>query len=311
MTDQAVSIIVPIHNRADVLTDTLRSIASQEGIDRCVLILVDNASTDGSQTVAANWIADNRQLFASAMLTHCTTPGAAAARNHGLRLVNTPWVMHFDSDDLMLPGLISSLLQTIDSGEYDIVSWDIMAARHNDIPRRVSGIVASRHLITDHLIHSTLATQRYAILTSLINEAGGWNESCAGWNDYELGGRLARLPLKIAHINKVMVEQRLCGNSITPRRFSDRPEVWQHALDCLSHTYADLPSALRWIDYRRVILAAQFHREGNRKSASTLLRNTIGSMPLRRRIIYHSIYLKHLIIPRGSHLLASLFFKRP
>ena len=52
-------VVVPCHNEARTLPDTLDALASQNGPDLTVL-LVDNASTDDTAAVAAVWAGTRR-----------------------------------------------------------------------------------------------------------------------------------------------------------------------------------------------------------------------------------------------------------
>lgn len=305
-----ITIIVPMYNRATVIHRTLHSIASQQHLDRCRLILVDNNSSDDTRQVAMKWIETEAPRHLECRLIDCLTPGAAAARNAGLAHVDTPWVMHFDSDDVMLPNLLESVFDVIDTNhECNFVSWDMLG----DTPRkrgRLIGVIPGRHVMTDAIVHGTTATQRWAATTALVREAGVWNESCMGWNDFELGVRMLALNPGIVHINRVLVKSYLSDNSITESRFSANPDKWQHALDLIADNLANNADALLWVDYRRVILAAEYHREGSRPLARKLLRDTLAKYKKMRRFGFRIVYAKHCIYPRGSHMVARMFLKR-
>lgn len=317
------SIIIPVWNRERQIIDTLRSIASQEGIDRCCLIIVDNASTDSSRRLVADWIADNPAIDAS--LANCAVRGAAAARNAGIALVHTPWLMQFDSDDLMRPGLIAAVLSVIDSecdndnnkesgsGDhfpYDLITWDVEIRTLEGQTKTACGLRQGEDMLWQNIVHGALATQRYAVRTQLMRDSGGWDETCMGWNDMESGTRILRHNVTVKHLDAIFVNVIHCDNSITERKFSTNPGKWEHALDLMSESMADCPEALRWIDYRRVILAAFYRRENNSKEARRLLHKTLQEKPFFTRLLLRTIYFKHCLITRGSYLLASLFYSR-
>lgn len=95
-----VSVVVPVHNREDLLPETLDSVLSQTFIDwEC--IIVDDHSTDGSLAVAENYTRkDNRFCVVS---LPDTKRYANAARNYGMSLARGEFVNFLDSDDLFLP----------------------------------------------------------------------------------------------------------------------------------------------------------------------------------------------------------------
>lgn len=93
-----VSVVVPTYNRADLVSDTLESVAAQTFTDwEC--IVVDDGSTDGTRAVVEQFVArDSRFRY-----VWQENASASAARNHGLRLARGEFVTFLDSDDLFVP----------------------------------------------------------------------------------------------------------------------------------------------------------------------------------------------------------------
>ena len=121
---KSLSIVIPIYNRAEIVCRTLNSIAAQECIEKCKIILVDNNSTDNTIDVLSQWKDSPAAAHLDVTILSEHKPGAAAARNCGFNAVDTPWVMFFDSDDEMLPSLIADILDTINTkSDFDIVGW--------------------------------------------------------------------------------------------------------------------------------------------------------------------------------------------
>ena len=99
-----ITIVVPVYNREYLLQRTLDSIACQS-VAPAKIVLVDNASSDSSLEMMHRWA----EKITSCEVKVCveTKKGAAAARNRGLREVDSDFVMFFDSDDVMLPGHVA------------------------------------------------------------------------------------------------------------------------------------------------------------------------------------------------------------
>ncbi|MDE7388508.1 MAG: glycosyltransferase family 2 protein, partial [Muribaculaceae bacterium] len=91
-----ITVVIPVRNRARLVEATLASVAAQS-MAPARIVLVDNGSTDGTEEVLRRW-ADKRT---DTIVVSEPIPGAAAARNRGLREVESPYVMFFDSDDIM------------------------------------------------------------------------------------------------------------------------------------------------------------------------------------------------------------------
>lgn len=107
-TNPIISIIMPIYNGLDYLPRCLASIESQV-YHHWELIIVDDGSTDGSS--------DFLDKYASSQLKtriiHKANQGVSSARNTGIEKANGEFIIFHDSDDIMSPFYLSSLLKAI------------------------------------------------------------------------------------------------------------------------------------------------------------------------------------------------------
>ena len=159
-----ITIVIPVYNRERLLVRTLDSIAVQD-TGRINLIVVDNASTDGSRRVAEQWCRAHDEV--DAIVTDCEVPGAAAARNVGLRLAATSYVMFFDSDDEMLPGHLEMVVKGIEEHpEAEILGWPVKIETGSG--KSKIGIFSRRSPLCRHLVHSAMSTQRYVSAADLL-----------------------------------------------------------------------------------------------------------------------------------------------
>ena len=95
-----VSVIIPVHNVAAYIAETLQSVLGQQGLDHFEVLLVDDRSTDATVTQAVAAAAGDPRL----QVLHNTGPqGAAGARNFGLAHARGRWVAFLDGDDLWEP----------------------------------------------------------------------------------------------------------------------------------------------------------------------------------------------------------------
>jgi glycosyltransferase involved in cell wall biosynthesis len=90
------SVVIPTFNRARYLPDALESIVAQ-GIDRVQTIVVDDGSTDETESVIARY-------GSAVQYVRQPNRGTAAARNAGLALATGRFIAFLDSDDVWLPG---------------------------------------------------------------------------------------------------------------------------------------------------------------------------------------------------------------
>lgn len=182
------TIVIPVYNRAAVVGRTLESIARQT-YRPFRLVLVDNASTDGTAEVLKGWKECLEQTGIQTDILCEPKRGAAAARNAGLRAVATDWVMFFDSDDEMLPDHLRRVADAIkDHPEADIIGWDTKAVGDGANGKRL--VFSDKDMWYMNLTQSIFATQRYAVRTDLVRRAGGWAEDLTMGDDVEMGMRL-------------------------------------------------------------------------------------------------------------------------
>lgn len=93
----AISVVLPVHNRADVLPRAIRSVLDQS-LPSFELVVVDDGSTDTSLSVAKSF-GDKRIKIVELVENR----GGNAARNAGLKAANAPLIAFLDSDDTYLP----------------------------------------------------------------------------------------------------------------------------------------------------------------------------------------------------------------
>lgn len=136
------SVIVPVYNGEATIGPCLDSILQQETSCTMQLIVVDSDSTDGTAAVLERYRALPRVL-----LCNCSAPrSAAAARNEGLRHAVGRWLMFVDSDDLLLPGAIRTLLEAAQRLDADVVQggWQYLYTdgTHGPVQRYPAAVYA-------------------------------------------------------------------------------------------------------------------------------------------------------------------------
>ncbi len=98
-----VTVVVPCYNYGRYLPDCLRSILTQPGVDVDV-VLVDDASTDGSGDVAEVLAATDARIT---LVRHARNAGHIATYNDGLQRAQGDYLVLLSADDLLAPGSLS------------------------------------------------------------------------------------------------------------------------------------------------------------------------------------------------------------
>ena len=100
-----IAVIIPTYNRAELLMETLRSVARQER-PADEIIVVDDGSTDDTE---ARVTAFKRETGVPIRYMLQKNAGQAAARNTGMRASDAGLLLFLDSDDLLLPHALRDL----------------------------------------------------------------------------------------------------------------------------------------------------------------------------------------------------------
>lgn len=310
-SEKLITIVVPVRDRAGLISRTLDSIAAQTNRD-FKLIIVDNASNDTTPDVIALWQKQHCNCgFDIEILTEPTV-GASAARNRGLAAVATPYVMFFDSDDEMRPqhiaNIITYLHQRPDTG---LLRWDV--AIIDDDGWLTVKAQRFHDELQLHLLHGTLSTVRYIVRTDILRETGGWNERLSTWDDLELGIRLLKTNAKVRKLHgEPTVTIHPTGNSISGRNYSERLQQITAALDTIGSYLNDDtdPQALyiATLDAKRAIVAAHLHREGNHEAAATMMQTALKGHNFRQRMALRAVTTVTRWLGRGGAATALLLF---
>ena len=105
-----VSILIPAYNSEAWIADTLQSAIGQSW-QRKEIIVVDDGSSDRTAEVA------RRFASAGVAVVSVQNQGAAAARNHALKLSQGDYIQWLDADDLLAPDKIERQLAALKEGD--------------------------------------------------------------------------------------------------------------------------------------------------------------------------------------------------
>lgn len=112
-----VSAIMPLYNAKDYFKLTVDSILAQSH-KNVEVVVVDDCSTDGSLELCRELYGSNERVR---ILKQDKNMGPGDARNRGIREARGEYVMFVDSDDELLPDMLSKMFETAKQFDADIV----------------------------------------------------------------------------------------------------------------------------------------------------------------------------------------------
>lgn len=106
--DPLFTVVMPVYNKARHVEASIRSVLDQT-CDRFELIVVDDASSDGSREVIESISSPRLRILEREV----PGPGGYAARNLGISVARGEWITFLDADDTWAPDRLERLLAAI------------------------------------------------------------------------------------------------------------------------------------------------------------------------------------------------------
>ncbi|AKQ41277.2 UDP-hexose transferase [Aurantiacibacter atlanticus] len=176
------TIVIPAYNAGSFIGETLQSLESL-GEGFAGAIVVDDGSSDDTRTV----VGQHPQV----RLVSQKNAGVSAARNHGLSLVETPFVWFLDADDILLPSAIEHALAAF--AQYPDAPFVYGSIEEIDSFGKLLKKVPLQPGLQDLDMVLNGAIPRpsqTAFSTAHIRAAGGFDTSLSLCEDFELYTRL-------------------------------------------------------------------------------------------------------------------------
>ncbi len=178
-----VTIVIPSHNRPEMLSRAVGSVLNQT-YNRLEVIIVDDHS-DKKTLAVGSALAEHQQV----KLLKSPGTGACAARNFGIKNATGEFVTGLDDDDLFTPRRVEKLFAAYDE-EYAFVAARSTIFTENHIPDvdeekgRVRFFTLKRMLDTNRIGNQVFARKERFL------EVGGFDEALSARQDYDLWVRL-------------------------------------------------------------------------------------------------------------------------
>jgi len=213
-----VSIVIPAHNAAATITETLESVRAQTSQD-WEAIVVDDGSSDRTAAVAASLAARDDRI----RVVSRPHQGVSAARNTGIGLARFDWLLFLDADDW----LSASFLEKMTSELARDPSLDAVHCRWSRVAP--DGTLcggdqfsyATGDLFELFACTCAFAVHACIIRKSLVEGVGVFDTSLRIGEDWDLWQRIARTGARFGAVQDVLAFYRMrpASSSINGLRF--------------------------------------------------------------------------------------------
>jgi glycosyltransferase involved in cell wall biosynthesis len=199
------TVVIPTHNRAELLGEATQSVLTQT-FQNFELLVIDDHSTDHTKSVATSF-KDHRIKY----IMNDRANGGAGTRNAGIFRAKGDWVAFLDDDDVWLPDKLElqyDKIQEVDSSVGLIYSG---YAAYDFTERRViiTYVPEKEGWIQGDLLYKNYigTFDTVVIRTDFLRKVGGLDERFPALQDMELYVRISGIS-KITFIDKTLVYKR-------------------------------------------------------------------------------------------------------
>jgi glycosyltransferase involved in cell wall biosynthesis len=274
------SVVIPAYNRSDLLPRAIASVLAQSR-PALEIIVVDDASTDGTAAVAANFPGAPLRV-----VRHDQNRGPSGSRNTGIDAARAPWIAFLDSDDEWMPDKaecqLAALTASRNAARASVTGYTIRDSRDG---RMVTFRPPAGQLAADDLLFGC----PFSVCSTMMVERGAFDEV----------GRFEPSMRRLEDWDWVMRYQRrnamasLPDILVTVHKFND--PSYAHVAGAVAHLRAVHYPVWReasWIAGRKfkssldVEEAAGAYYEGDKRKAVALTLRAIGTYPFRNAAFY-------------------------
>ncbi|MFN8416232.1 MAG: glycosyltransferase family 2 protein [Cytophagaceae bacterium] len=219
MSDAIISVIIPVHNRAHLIGETLDSLRSQLRLSD-EIIVVDDHSND--------YLKDVLQLYPEVILISSTQRGPGAARNAGLKIARGQYIQFLDSDDIVSNNKLSAQLGVFENYPLtDVVYGPFLPARKERDKWIPTDWVLQYYPLTPQPLIDIVAQGWCNIVQSclfkreFLSRVGSWREDILTHEDKFFWFHVALLKPNIKHENKSLTIYRQHMEQITDKHLTN------------------------------------------------------------------------------------------
>ncbi len=211
MISPMISVVLPVHNCPDYISEAIKSILNQT-FENFEFIIIDDGSTDNTTEIARTF-ADSRIRFFQQ-----ENQGLAATLNRGIELAKGKYIARQDQDDISLPERFSRQAAYLDAHPNCglVGTWAEIwegEKKSERAHRHPSDNVTLQYelLFNNPFVHSSVMLRK-----SALEQVGGYSTDSERQppEDYELWSRIARC-YQVANIPEILMIYREIPRSMS------------------------------------------------------------------------------------------------
>ena len=241
-----VSVVIPTHNRVDLLSRAIDSALNQT-YKNLEVIVVSDGSTDGTDELMQKYEKDSRVKYINYKSGH----GGNYARNMGIKAARGEFVAFLDDDDEWWSNKIEKQICIMSSDKEiglvytgthsifvdDNIEFDSCSMLQGDMSKRI---------LFDNFVGSTTTVM---LRKNVLEKSGLFDESLSAMQDYDLWVRVCQV-CRVGVVSEPLVNY---YNYNTSGQITLNFEKYEKAYDILNNKYRELYKKMTQKEWKRKI----------------------------------------------------------
>ncbi|WP_339783404.1 glycosyltransferase [uncultured Marinobacter sp.] len=177
-----VSVIVPVYNRAHLVSEAIQSILSQT-YESVEIIIINDGSTDGSLSILRDY---ERKFPEQIRVIDQPNQGQIIARNNGVKIAQGKYIAFLDSDDIWLERKLERQMSLFGPGVglvysgTEIINEEGKTIRVEPADENMSGNIYPQLLVKNRMTGGTVvvtaeALKRVGVFSTDFRAAENWD----------------------------------------------------------------------------------------------------------------------------------------
>jgi len=201
-----VSIIIPAHNSAATIEETLQSVLNQTFKD-WEAIIVNDGSIDKTEEIISGYVKKDKRIRYVAK----NKSGVSAARNYGIDKAVNEWLLFLDADDLIKPDMLEKMIKgTRLHPECDMIlcNWERLTVDGKTI-KEIGPNWAAVDAFDLFAVTCAFCIHSCLVKKSVVLKVGNFDKSLITCEDWDLWQRIARTGAKFTFISDYLAVYRM------------------------------------------------------------------------------------------------------
>jgi glycosyltransferase involved in cell wall biosynthesis len=283
------SVIIPLFNKQNFITITLKSVLDQSFQD-FEIIVVEDCSTDSSLKIVTTLNHDKIRI-----IENKTNKGLSASRNIGIKNANSKYIAFLDADDLWKTNYLQKiydLIQRFPDADLFGTNYELIYPNNRIVlpitkikPNDFEGIIED--FFKESLAQPIYCPSGFCVNKRIFDIIGFYNETITFGEDVDFNIR-ANLHFKLCFTNEPLMsyimysENQITNTSLKGRTITD--------FDFYENNYKNNFNLKKHLDFNRYIMAKQYKLEHDNFNYNLLMKK-INCNPFSSSLNYKQIIL--------------------